>query len=230
MIETFRSHQRGRSAFSWLRSQHSFSFGDYHDTRRMGFSVLRVINDDEVAPGAGFDTHRHRNMEILSYVLSGEIRHRDSEGNVESLPAGEFQLMSAGSGISHSEYNGSPTEPLRFLQIWIEPNVRNQQPGYQQKDFGSDPGLTLVASSDGGEGSLVIRQDVRLYQLLLGPGDAVSLTIGNGRKLYVHVIEGPLELAGEVLNAGDGLQASALGAVALQAQDEPVRALVFDLP
>ncbi|SDS45468.1 hypothetical protein SAMN05216421_1556 [Halopseudomonas xinjiangensis] len=230
MIETFRSHQRGRSAFSWLRSQHSFSFGDYHDSRRMGFSALRVINDDEVAAGAGFDTHRHRNMEIISYVLSGEIRHRDSEGNVERLPAGEFQLMSAGSGISHSEYNGSSADPLRFLQVWIEPNVRDEQPGYQQKDFGLEPGLTLVASPDGSDSSLTIRQDARLYQLLLGPGDSAPLSLDAGRKLYVHVVDGPLEAANEVLKAGDGLQASEVEAMVFRAQDASVRALVFDLP
>ena len=230
MIEVFRSHQRGRSAFSWLRSQHSFSFGDYNDARRMGFSALRVLNDDEVAPGAGFDTHRHRNMEIISHVLSGEIAHRDSEGNVKRLPAGEFQLMSAGSGISHSEYNASTAEPLRFLQIWIQPSVRDEQPAYQQSDFGSKPGLTLVASPDGAGASLRLRQDARLYQLLLEADMHASLALDADRQVYVHVIDGKLEIAGELLGAGDALQASYLGATAFYAQGGPVRALVFDLP
>jgi redox-sensitive bicupin YhaK (pirin superfamily) len=134
------ANERGTANFGWLDSKHSFSFGRYYDPEHMGFSALRVINDDSVAPGAGFATHGHRDMEIISYVLQGSIAHKDSEGNVEVLPAGEFQLMSAGSGITHSEYNASQTDPLKFLQIWIQPNTLGSSPGYQQKNFGQAVG------------------------------------------------------------------------------------------
>jgi hypothetical protein len=196
----------------------------------MGYSALRVINDDKVAPGAGFATHGHRDMEIISYVLEGGIAHKDSEGNVAVLPAGEFQLMSAGSGITHSEFNASSTEPLSFLQIWIQPNVYGQPPGYQQKDFGQLPGLTLVASPDGADGSLVIKQDARLYQLLVSAGESASVAVDPVRKFYVHVVEGELQLEGETLTPGDGAMLAALRELSCTAGEQPVRALVFDLP
>lgn len=230
MISIRRSHERGGANFGWLDSKHTFSFGSYYDERHMGFSALRVINDDRVIPGAGFDTHGHRDMEIISYVLEGEIAHKDSEGNIATLPPGEFQLMSAGSGIRHSEFNPSRTEGLHFLQIWIQPNVYGQAPGYQQKAFGDNPGLTLAISPDGEAGSLVIKQDARVYQLLLEPNATASLTAESSRHSYVHVIDGELEIAGEIVAPGDGAKLTGIHALQLNAQEQAVKALVFDLP
>ncbi|WP_331344135.1 pirin family protein [Cellvibrio sp. UBA7661] len=230
MISIRRSHERGGANFGWLDSKHTFSFGSYYDERHMGFSALRVINDDRVTPGAGFDTHGHRDMEIISYVLDGEIAHKDSEGNAATLPPGEFQLMSAGSGIRHSEFNPSRTKGLHFLQIWIQPNVYGEAPGYQQKDFGRNPGLTLAVSPDGEAGSLVIKQDARIYQLLLGANETAQLNTRNNRHYYVHVIEGELKIEDESVRAGDGAKLSAISELQLNATKQPVKALVFDLP
>jgi redox-sensitive bicupin YhaK (pirin superfamily) len=230
MISIRRSNERGGANFGWLNSKHTFSFGNYYDEHHMGFSALRVINDDRVTPGAGFDTHGHRDMEIISYVLDGEIAHKDSEGNVATLPPGEFQLMSAGSGIRHSEFNPSNTKPLHFLQIWIQPNVYGEAPGYQQKDFGSKPGLTLAVSPDGEAGSLVIKQDARLYQLLLDGNTGSQLSASTKRKYYVHVINGELLIEGEIVKPGDGAKLECIDNLVLQAQAGAVKALVFDLP
>jgi len=235
MFSIRRSNQRGSAAFDWLRSKHTFSFGNYHDETQMGFSELRVINDDEVVPEGGFATHGHRDMEIISYVLSGEIAHKDSEGNITRLPPGEFQLMSAGSGIRHSEFNPSLTKKLHFLQIWIQPNVLGHKPGYQQKDFGSEQGLTLVISPDGTDGSLHIKQDAKIYQLILTPDSNTQLSLDSTRRYYVHNIEGPLVVKGndgawETLNAGDGVKIESLSELTFSASTEPVKALVFDLP
>lgn len=230
MISIRRSHERGGANFGWLDSKHTFSFGSYYDERHMGFSALRVINDDRVTPGAGFDTHGHRDMEIISYVLDGEIAHKDSEGNVATLPAGEFQLMSAGSGIRHSEFNPSRTKGLHFLQIWIQPNVYGETPGYQQKDFGSNPGLTLAISPDGEAGSLVIKQDARIYQLLLAPSETAQLNTNTDRHYYVHVIDGELKIAGETVKPGDGVKLADISSLQLNARAQAVKALVFDLP
>jgi redox-sensitive bicupin YhaK (pirin superfamily) len=235
MMQVRRNAQRGSAAFAWLRSKHTFSFGDYYDETHMGFSALRVINDDEVIPEAGFATHGHRDMEIISYVLAGEIAHKDSEGNVTRLPPGEFQLMSAGSGIRHSEYNPSATKKLHFLQIWIQPNITGQKPGYQQKDFGREQGLTLVVSPDGAKGSLHIKQDASLYQLLLTADSQTTLSTSNTRRYYVHQIAGSLVLKGddgiwETLLPGDGVKIESLNQLSFTAKDEPVKALVFDLP
>ena len=235
MFSIRRSNERGSAAFDWLRSKHTFSFGNYQDETQMGFSELRVINDDEVVPEGGFATHGHRDMEIISYVLSGEIAHKDSEGNITRLPPGEFQLMSAGSGIRHSEFNPSLTKKLHFLQIWIQPNVFGQKPGYQQKDFGSEQGLTLVISPDGAGGSLHIKQDAKIYQLILAPDANTQLSVNSTRRYYVHNIEGPLVVKGsdgawETLNAGDGVKINSLSELKFSANNEPVKALVFDLP
>lgn len=230
MISIRRSHERGGANFGWLDSKHTFSFGSYYDERHMGFSALRVINDDRVTPGAGFATHGHRDMEIISYVLEGEIAHQDSEGNVATLPPGEFQLMSAGSGIRHSEFNPSDSKPLHFLQIWIEPNVQGEAPGYQQKAFGSAPGLTLAVSPDGEAGSLVIKQDARVYQLRLNAKGASQLPALRQRHYYVHVINGELLIEGELLSAGDGAKLNRIDSLLMQAQATAVEALVFDLP
>jgi redox-sensitive bicupin YhaK (pirin superfamily) len=230
MINVRRADERGKADFGWLKSRHTFSFGEYYDPRHMGVSALRVINDDRVAPGGGFPTHGHSDMEIISYVLEGEIAHRDSEGNVATLPPGEFQLMSAGSGIRHSEFNPSQKDSLHFLQIWIHPNVYGVAPGYQQKHFGAQPGLTLVASPDGADGSLTIRQDARLYQLLLQPEAEAILPTRTGRNYYVHLVDGVLAVNGEELQPGDGAHVHEVAALHLQAQGNSVRALVFDLP
>jgi len=230
MISIRRSNQRGSADFGWLKSQHTFSFGNYYDEQHMGVSALRVINDDRVAPDAGFQTHGHRDMEIISYVLQGEIAHKDSEGNVAILPPGEFQLMSAGSGIRHSEFNPSATNELHFLQIWIQPNVYGQSPGYQQKDFGQNQGLTLVASPDGKAGSMIIKQDALLYQLILGAKGDVRLTASINRTHYVHVIEGELLIDDQIVKPGDGATIEGVDELNLVALNQNVKALVFDLP
>ena len=230
MISIRRSNQRGSADFGWLKSRHTFSFGNYYDEQHMGVSALRVINDDKVAPDAGFQTHGHRDMEIISYVLQGEIAHKDSEGNVAILPPGEFQLMSAGSGIRHSEFNPSATNELHFLQIWIQPNVYGQSPGYQQKDFGQNQGLTLVASPDGKAGSMIIKQDALLYQLILGAKGDVRLTASINRTYYVHVIEGELLIDDQIVKPGDGATIEGVDELNLVALNQNVKALVFDLP
>ncbi len=230
MLTIRKSEQRGSADHGWLNSHHTFSFASFYDPDNMGFSRLRVINDDSVAPGMGFGTHGHRDMEIISYVLEGEIAHKDSQGNVKTLPAGEFQLMSAGSGITHSEYNHSQQEQLKFLQIWIEPNVHGQQPGYQQKDFGQAPGLTHVISPDGGNGTLQIKQNVHLHQLLLNAAESLTLESQLPNQ-YVHVISGQLEVNGEQLGPGDGLKVSDETVLRFTSVGEPqVKALVFELP
>jgi redox-sensitive bicupin YhaK (pirin superfamily) len=230
MFEIIRSTERGRAHFGWLKSQHTFSFGDYYNPKQMGFSELRVINDDEVSAGAGFPTHSHKNMEIISYVLEGKIAHKDSAGNEEILPAGEFQLMSAGKGISHSEYNASTSERLKFLQIWVQPNQLNGAPGYQQKDFGQLPGLTEVITPDGRNGTLTIRQDASLSQLILLAADQQVMPVKPGRAYYLHLINGELSIAGQQLNPGDGIKLTQFTELTAKAGAEPVRALWFDLP
>ncbi|MEN3160016.1 pirin family protein [Alkalimonas sp. NCh-2] len=230
MFEIIRSHERGRASFGWLKSRHTFSFGHYYNPKQMGFSKLRVINDDRVAAGAGFDTHGHRNMEIISYVLQGAIAHKDSAGNEEVLPAGEFQLMSAGRGIYHSEYNASPNEELAFLQIWIEPNQFDGAPGYQQKYFGDQPGLTPVITPDGRDGTLQIRQDASVSQLRLSEQQQLQLPMQPNRAYYLHLIAGELSLAGEQLQPGDGIKLMDQSATPAIASSGPVHALWFDLP
>lgn len=229
MFELRQASARGHANFGWLNSYHSFSFGRYYDPAQMGFSALRVINDDTVAPGAGFDTHGHQDMEILSLVLQGNIAHKDSAGNTEVLPAGEYQLMSAGRGIYHSEFNASNTEPLKFLQIWLQPNQFGGAPGYQQKAFGEIPGLTLILSPDGRDGSLTLRQDALLYQLMLASGETEHVSIRPGRKMYLHLISGELTVLGQRLQAGDGIKIADETTLALKAQGA-VKALLFDLP
>ncbi|MDX5405627.1 MAG: pirin family protein [Chromatiaceae bacterium] len=229
MVELRKASARGHANFGWLNSYHSFSFGRYYDPAQMGFSALRVINDDTVAPGAGFDTHGHQDMEILSLVLQGSIAHKDSAGNTKILPAGEYQLMSAGRGIYHSEFNASNTEPLKFLQIWLQPNQFGGAPGYQQKAFGEKPGLTLILSPDGRDGSLTLRQDALLYQLILVSGETEQVSIRPGRKMYLHLISGELTVLDQRLQAGDGIKIADETTLAIKAQGA-VKALLFDLP
>jgi redox-sensitive bicupin YhaK (pirin superfamily) len=230
MLTIRKSEQRGSANHGWLNSQHTFSFANYYDPENMGFSKLRVINDDHVAPGMGFATHGHRDMEIISFVLDGEIAHKDSQGNVKTLPAGEFQLMSAGSGITHSEYNHSQQDPLSFLQIWVEPNVKGQTPGYQQKDFTAGEGLTHIISPDGLNGTLQIKQDAHLHQLILSSGQPLIFS-PKLPKQYVHVISGQLDVNGERLGPGDGLKVSDETALTFTSVGDPqVKALIFELP
>lgn len=224
-----RSDERGPADFGWLKSRHTFSFGSYYDPAHMGVSVLRVINDDRVEPGAGFDAHPHRDMEIISYVKRGVIEHRDSVGNTRQLPPGEFQLMSAGSGIVHSEYNASRTEPLEFLQIWILPHVKGIEPGYQQKAFDREPGLQLIASPDARDGSLMLHQDAALYRAWLGADARAAFDLEPGRTVYVHVVSGELTVQEQSLGEGDGAAISEVERIEFAGKDE-AEALVFDLP
>jgi redox-sensitive bicupin YhaK (pirin superfamily) len=230
MIDIIKSATRGQANHGWLQSNHTFSFASYYNPARMGFSHLRVINDDTVQAGRGFDAHGHRDMEIISYVLEGDIEHKDSQGNTRRLPAGEFQLMSAGSGITHSEYNANNNQPLKFLQIWIQPNVRSGKPSYQQKDFGQEWGLTKIISPNGDGGSLQIKQNATLSQLFMQPNQHELLTIESGHDVYVHLIKGKIELDSQLLKSGDGAKVSKQSElIIMSASDKKVQALIFDL-
>ena len=229
MIEIRHSNERGQADHGWLQSQHTFSFAGYHDPEHMGVSVLRVINDDKVTPGNGFATHSHQDMEIISYVKKGTIEHKDSMGHMEILPAGEFQLMSAGTGVTHSEYNPSDTEALEFLQIWIQPDVHGIKPGYQQKQFARSEGLQLIASPNARKGSLLIHQDACLYQLQLNVEQFASLPLEPGRTVYVHVVSGAISVNGEQLREGDGAAIKDVDVLEF-ASIKNSEALIFDLP
>lgn len=229
MITLRRGAERGVTDLGWLYSHHTFSFGRYYDPQHMGVSALRVINEDQVQPGAGFAPHGHEEMEIVSYVIQGAIEHKDSMGHIKRLQAGEFQLMSAGTGITHSEYNASDMDPLHFLQIWIVPNQQNLPPGYQQKRFEPATGAQLIASPDGRDGSLVLHQNASLYHVVLEREQLADYHIGPSRMLYLHVFRGSLALHDEVLHAGDGVVLTQEDAIELQAQTE-TEALLFDLP
>jgi quercetin 2,3-dioxygenase len=231
MITTRKSTERGYADHGWLRSFHSFSFADYHDPEHMGFGALRVINEDRVAPGTGFGTHGHRDMEIISYVLAGELEHKDSMGNGSIIRPGNVQRMSAGKGVLHSEYNPSRAEGVHFLQIWIEPNVRGIPPSYEEKHFdaASKRGqLRLIASPDGRDGSVTIHQDARVYATVLDGADRASLSLAAGRRAYVHVARGTLTVNGERLEAGDALKVIDAPEVVLERAND-AEALVFDL-
>ena len=229
MIEIRPSDARGPADHGWLQSRHSFSFGGYYDPKHMGVSALRVINDDKVAPGAGFAPHSHQDMEIISYVKHGTIEHKDSMGNVERLPAGEFQLMTAGSGVTHSEYNPSSSDRLEFLQIWIQPDVLGIDPGYQQKRFEPRAGLQLIVSPDGRDGSLSVHQDASLYQLLLEAGENATHALAPGRTAYLHLVSGNLKVNGENLAEGDGATIREVDTIEFEGLAAS-EALLFDLP
>jgi redox-sensitive bicupin YhaK (pirin superfamily) len=221
MIELRAAKDRGVANFGWLNSHHTFSFGSYHDDKHMGHSALRVINDDTVAPGAGFGTHGHRDMEIISFVTQGVIAHKDSMGNVQRLPKGEFQLMSAGSGVTHSEFNASDTEVLKFLQIWVVPDSHG----------GQSQGLTPVITPTGENGTLKIRQQATISQLYLQANTQAKLVFAQGRKGYVHIVQGSLNLNGQTLDAGDGAKLADIRELtAINSADIALVALVFDLP
>lgn len=225
------SDARGHANFGWLDSRHTFSFGQYYDPQHMGVSALRVINDDKVAPGAGFGTHGHSHMEIISLVTEGAMVHKDSEGNEQLLPAGEFQLMSAGNGITHSEFNASTTDPLAFLQIWIQPNERGGQPGYQQKRFDLTLPQTMVITPDGSNGTLQIKQDASLSHINLTATDKLTMGLVEERNYYLHVIQGDISVCGHSLSSGDGIHLSEESELELiRNSDSETTALLFDLP
>lgn len=227
MITIRKSEDRGHARFGWLDTWHTFSFSSYQDPRFMGVSALRVINQDTVAPRTGFPPHPHDNMEILTYVLRGAISHRDSMGNEQRVPAGEFQLMSAGTGITHSEYNRD-AELLELLQIWLYPNVQNSEPGYQQKRFADADGLQLVVSPDGDDGSLIIRQDARIWRGRLRSGHQSAHTLA-GRNAWVQLISGQLHVNGNLLQSGDGAGIRGEDTLELTALTD-TEFLLFDLP
>ncbi len=209
MMEIRRSKERGLADHGWLRSFHTFSFAGYHDPKHMGFGPLRVINEDRVAPGQGFGTHGHRDMEIISYVLEGGLAHKDSMGNGSVIREGDVQRMSAGTGVRHSEYNASDSDLVHFLQIWIEPDERGVDPSYEEKHFDAASkrgALRLIASGDGREGSVRIHQDASLYATVLDGDDAVDFKPAAGRNLYVHVVRGAAEVNGQALEAGDAMK------------------------
>ncbi len=221
------SDERGRANFGWLNSKHSFSFGNYYDANHMGISALRVINDDTVIGGAGFDTHGHRDMEIISYVLEGAIEHKDSMGQQYIVPAGDIQRMSAGTGVTHSEFNHSKTDELHFLQIWVQPNKMGIKPSYEQKKVVQNGPLTPLVTPDGRDGSLSMQQDASIYRLQLKSGEEIDLDTQK-RPGYLHIINGKADVNNNALNPGD-----ALGAVQEQLNVNAMTdltALWFDLP
>ena len=231
MITIRKASQRGLTELDWLNSRHTFSFGEYFDPNENGFSVLRVINDDWIAAAKGFGTHPHRDMEIITYVLRGAVEHRDSLGTRSVIPAGDVQRMTAGTGIQHSEFNPSPSEPLHLLQIWILPEARGIQPGYEQKTLGdrSKGRLSLVASHSGGDGALTIHQDSDLYIGALAKGQSVEHPLAPQRHAYAHVARGRLSLNGVAMEEGDGAKISAESELKFDAADD-AEVLLFDLP
>ncbi len=231
MLTLRRAADRGRTRLDWLDSRHTFSFGDYHDPRHMGFRALRVINDDRVEPGQGFGTHPHRDMEIITYVLDGALQHRDSLGNGGVIAPGDAQRMSAGTGITHSEYNPSPVEPVHFLQVWILPARAGIAPGYEQRPFPEEERrgrLRLIASGTPRDGAITVHQDVDVLAARLAPGNAVSHALRPGRHAWLHVGTGALDVNGTRLAAGDGVAVSDEARLELRGVEEG-DALLFDL-
>jgi redox-sensitive bicupin YhaK (pirin superfamily) len=207
MITIRKSNDRGRSELEWLDSRHTFSFADYYDPRQMGFESLRVINDDHIAAGGGFPLHPHRDMEIVTYVTEGAFAHRDSMGNGSTIRRGDVQRMSAGTGVTHSEFNASRAESVHLLQIWIMPDRRGYAPGYEQKHFADEDKLgrmRVVASPDGRDGSVSIHQDALMYAGIIEPGRPIHLALANGRNAYLHVVEGDVSVNDTALKSGDG--------------------------
>ena len=228
-MRIIRSDDRGRSQYGWLDSRHTFSFADYYDPDNKGVSVLRVINDDIVAPGTGFETHSHRDVEIISYILEGAIEHKDSMGNITRLEAGDFQVMTAGTGVTHSEYNPSPTERLRFLQIWIWPGTKGLPPTYAEKAFPTNTKRQFIASPDERDDSLMINQDATLERLQLAAGDTEILSVSVGRTGMLHVVSGTMDIDTAALTAGDAVIADEGGMLQLDVTAD-AEALWFNLP
>ncbi|MEY3721435.1 MAG: hypothetical protein RL618_1954 [Pseudomonadota bacterium] len=232
MMEVRKSSDRGLAELGWLHSRHSFSFGHYYDPAHSGFGPLLVINEDRVMPGKGFGTHGHRDMEIISYVLDGELAHKDSMGNGSVLRYGDVQRMSAGKGVMHSEFNHSEKRDVHFLQIWIQPSVKGIAPGYEEKHFDADSKrgkLRLIASPDGAENSVRIHQDARLYASVPEPGTELVLPLAPGRIAYLHLIRGAIEANGVALSGGDALKIRDQPKVELRQADD-AELLLFDLP
>lgn len=232
MLKVHKNSSRGAADHGWLQSNHSFSFGHFYNPEEMGFGPLVVINEDRVQPAKGFGTHSHSDMEIISYVLSGALEHKDSMGTGSVIQYGDVQRMSAGTGVSHSEFNHSSTERVHFLQIWIEPNVKGIPPSYEEKHFDTASkigNLRLIASSDGKDGSVLIHQDANVYAAILGESDQVKHKLAIGRTAYVHVIRGQVEVNGVALSSGDALKIKDTAEVEFTNAKE-VELLLFDLP
>lgn len=234
MITLRPANERGHVRFDWLDTFHTFSFGEYFDPAHMGISNLRVINDDRIAPGGGFPTHGHQDMEIVTYVLEGALAHKDSMGNGSVIVPGDVQYMSAGTGVRHSEFNASDEQPVHLLQIWLLPNRLKVTPGYQQEHFPSEQRrgrLALLVSPDGRDGSIAAHQDALLFATLLSDGDAVTHTIAAGRQAYVHLARGRALVNGQVLAGGDGAHLAAETQVRISgAEADAAEVLLFDLP
>ncbi|WP_151636851.1 pirin family protein [Noviherbaspirillum aerium] len=232
MIELRRSEERGHANHGWLDSYHSFSFADYYDPEHMAFGPLRVINEDRIDGGAGFGAHGHRDMEIISYVLEGELAHKDNMGNGSVIRPGDVQRMSAGRGIMHSEFNHAKDRQAHFLQIWIEPNRFGIQPGYEEKRFEAEEKqgrLRLIASPDGRDGSVTIHQDAQVYAGLFDGGDSVRLDIQPGRRVYLHVAKGEIQVNQSMLKAGDAVKLTNEPGIEL-INGKAAEVLLFDLP
>jgi redox-sensitive bicupin YhaK (pirin superfamily) len=232
MIAVRRAAERGTANFGWLDSRHTFSFGHYYDPAHMGFGALRVINEDRVEPGRGFDTHGHQDMEIISYVLEGALEHRDSIGTGSVIRPGDVQIMSAGTGIRHSEFNHSKKEPVHFLQIWVLPDRKSLTPRYDQKSFPESEKrdrLRLVASSDGRDGSLLIHQDADIYDAQLSRGHALTHALKTGRKGWVQVVGGAVEVNGKPAVAGYGVAVEGEAVLSIAARADDSEILMFDL-
>jgi redox-sensitive bicupin YhaK (pirin superfamily) len=231
MITLRPANERGHANHGWLDTRYTFSFSDYYDPRHMGFRDLRVINEDQIAPGQGFGTHGHRDMEILTYVMAGQLAHRDSMGNGEAIHPHEWQRMSAGTGVRHSEFNASQSDPLHLYQIWILPETEGIKPGYEQKIFASEEKagtLKLVASRDGRDGSLTIHQNASVYNALLSSGDAVEHRLAAGRHAWLQVVKGAVELNGNKMSAGDGAAISEEPSLNIKASAD-AEIVLFDL-
>ncbi len=231
MLAVRKSQDRGYADHGWLKSFHSFSFAGYYDPEHMGWGNLRVINEDRIAPGTGFGTHGHRDMEIISYVLEGNLAHKDTMGNIKGIPPGDVQRMSAGTGVQHSEFNHAPNSSTHFLQIWIEPDERGVEPGYEQKTFVADDkrgALKLVASRDGAQGSVRMHADAALYAGLFDGPESASLALDPRRKAYVHLVRGDLRVNGQALHTGDAALIADEARLTLE-QGKDAEVLVFDL-
>jgi len=231
MIQVRKAADRGHANHGWLDTYHTFSFGDYHDREHMGFRSLRVMNEDRVEPGKGFGTHPHRDMEIVTYVLEGSLEHKDSMGNGEVLRPGEFQRMSAGTGITHSEFNPSEVEPVHLYQIWLDPGRKGLEPSYEQKQFPDEERhnrLRLVASQDSADGSLLIQQDARIFLSQLDDGVQISHNLPEGRHAWLQVLRGSVSLNGDNLQTGDGAAVSEESLITIQATSD-AEIMLFDL-